>query len=119
MYSPVVQQLVHNLPNRGRVEPATHSAGGENPICGDRVELSIQINGGQIVDCRFQASGCPAAIASAAAVTLLVRDRALEEALNLTEEKLLEFLGGLPSHKLHGAQLAVEVLQRALRPDPL
>lgn len=115
MYSSVVQQLVHDLPNRGQVEPATHSARGENPICGDLVELSLQLNGERITACCFQASGCPAAIASAAAVTLLVRDRTLQECLSLSKETLLEYLGGLPSHKLHGAELAIEVLRKALR----
>ncbi|HLV02403.1 MAG TPA: iron-sulfur cluster assembly scaffold protein [Acidobacteriota bacterium] len=114
MYSSVVKKLVHDLPNRGSLKTATHRAEGENPVCGDQIELFLQVEEGRVVDCHFQANGCPAAIASAAALTLMVKDKSLQECLDMTESALLEYLEGLPSHKLHGAQLALEVLRRAL-----
>lgn len=115
MYSSKVKELVSELPNRGILPDATHQAGGENPVCGDVCRLYLKVANGQVLDCRFQTEGCPGAIAAAAAVTQLVQGRSLAECRELTVEKLLDYLEGLPLHKQHGARLALEVLEKALK----
>lgn len=114
MYSEKVRQLVAELPNRGRLEGATASHRAENPVCGDVTELQLRVESGRIEDCRFLALGCPAAVASAAGLTELVRGRSVDRCRQLSVDGLLDYLGGLPSHKRHGAELAVEVLRSAL-----
>lgn len=114
MYSSEVKRLTATLPNRGDLPNATHRAQGENPVCGDRIAFTIEIAEGLLKECRFTATGCPAAIASAAAVTELVTGRNVSACLALDSADLLEYLGGLPAHKHHGAELAVSVLRRAL-----
>ncbi len=115
MYSEKVKELVSNLPNRGELLEPSHRALGQNPICGDEVELFFQVHEGMVNECRFLARGCPAALASAAAVTELCRSRNVTECLRLDAEALLDFLGGLPRHKLHGVELALDVLRDALQ----
>lgn len=114
MYSPKVKELVSNLPNRGKLANASHQASGSNPICGDELELFLRVNDGFVEDCRFQARGCPAALAAAAAITLLCKGKTAAACRRIDSQQLLDYLGGLPRHKLHGVELALEVLRRAL-----
>jgi NifU-like protein involved in Fe-S cluster formation len=116
MYSQTVRRLVASLPNRGGLPDPSHSAEGANPVCGDTVRLELRVAQGRVRACRFTGSGCPAALAAAAAVTELVEGNGVEECARLNVETLLEYLGGLPPHKRHGAELAVDVLRRALGP---
>jgi nitrogen fixation protein NifU and related proteins len=116
LYSETVRRLVAELPNHGKLAGATHSARLENPICGDVACLFLVVEDGRVTASRFQAQGCPGAVAAAAAVTILVSRRAVEECRSITTESLLSYLEGLPAHRIHGAELAIEVLRKAL-PD--
>lgn len=113
MYSATVRRLVSELPNRGELPDATHVAEAGNPVCGDVTRLYLKVEEGVVQDCRFQTQGCPGAIAAAAALTLLVKNRAWLECLQLEASDLLEYLEGLPSHKVHGVDLAISVLRQA------
>jgi len=79
------------------------------------LELYLSVADGCIAESRFQATGCPAAIAAGAAVTILVEGKSVAAAQQLCVDELLEFLGGLPAHKRHGAEMAVRALRQALR----
>lgn len=115
MYSETVRKLVAELPNHGRLDGATLSARLENPICGDVACLFFLVKEGRVTTCRFQAQGCPGAVAAAAAVTIMASGKSVEECRAITTDSLLTYLGGLPAHRLHGAELAVAVLHKALR----
>jgi len=112
-YSLTVRRLVAEAPNRGRLDDAAF-ARVENPVCPDTLELYLRIKDGVIHAARFQADGCPAAIASAAAVTEIVEGMTCGEASRLSVDQLIEYLGGLPEHKRHGAEMAVRALREAL-----
>ena len=114
MYSEKVRQLITDLPNRGTLPDATHVSKVENPVCGDITHLYLKLTDGVITESRFQTYGCPAAIAASAAVTLLCENKSPSECLRLDRESILEYLGGLPSHKIHGADLAVDALRTAI-----
>jgi len=114
LYGEKARQLIIELPNRGTLSDATHKASVENPVCGDITHLYLKIEDGVICQCRFQTAGCPAAIAASAAVTILCQEKTAEDAKQITSQLLLDYLGGLPSHKLHGADLAIQALQEAL-----
>ena len=113
-YSAKVRELVSELPNSGALPTATHVFEADNPICGDLLKLYLEVRQGRIRQVTYQAQGCPAALASAAALSLVCRDCSLDECQQLQPEDLVDFLGGLPSHKLHGAELAVDALRGAL-----
>ena len=64
--------------------------------CGDTLRLSLKIEEGKIVDVRFRAVGCPAAIASSSVATGLLQGRTVEEARHFSNEEVVAALGGLP-----------------------
>jgi len=69
--------LDHNrLPrNFGRLEPADATADGHNPLCGDRLTVSLRLSGETIADIRFEGKGCAISTASASLMSEAVKGR--------------------------------------------
>lgn len=67
--------------NYGKLEHATHHAEGYNPLCGDRVEVFLQVDGDRITDVHFIGQGCAISTASASLMTETLKGKTLEEAL--------------------------------------
>jgi nitrogen fixation NifU-like protein len=72
--------LDHNRSPRhfGRLDPADTSADGHNPLCGDRLHLSVRLDGDRVSDLRFEGKGCAISVASASMMCEAVtgKDRA-------------------------------------------
>ncbi len=113
-YSPVFKEHLAHPHNVGELAEATVVAEETNPVCGDRMRLSLQINAGRIERVRYLAYGCPPTLVCGSALTDLLVGKSTDEAARITKAKLLEIIGGLPSRKHHSAALAIEVLQTAL-----
>jgi nitrogen fixation NifU-like protein len=79
--------LDHNrLPrNFGTLAPADASVQGFNPLCGDRLNLTLRINADRIADIRFEGQGCAISTASASLMTEAVKGKTRAEALALFE----------------------------------
>jgi nitrogen fixation protein NifU and related proteins len=83
LYQEVI--LDHNKRPRNfrTIDAASHHAEGYNPLCGDRLNLYVQVEGDRITDVAFQGSGCAISKASASLVTDAVKGQTLAEALDL------------------------------------
>jgi nitrogen fixation protein NifU and related proteins len=113
-YSPTVLDHFHNPRNLGDLPGADAVAEVENPACGDRTRLAIQVMDGRISAARFRTEGCPAAIAASSMTTELLLGRTLDEAGALRDEDVAVALGGLPRNKMHCSVLAEDVIQAVL-----
>ena len=113
-YSNTLQDHVANPRNAGELEDATVVAEEANPVCGDRIRLSLRVRDGRIEAARFLAYGCPPTLACGSVLTQLVEGKTVEEVKGLTRKKLVDAVGGLPSRKQHAAALAIETLRVAL-----
>jgi nitrogen fixation NifU-like protein len=69
--------------NFRRIEPASHHADGFNPLCGDKLSLTMKIEGENITDVAFQGSGCAISKASASLMTDAVKGKSVQEARSL------------------------------------
>jgi nitrogen fixation NifU-like protein len=69
--------LDHNKKPRnfGKLEDATTRADGHNPLCGDRLTVSLKLNGDRIEDIRFEGKGCAISTASASLMTEAVKGK--------------------------------------------
>ncbi|MAG56141.1 MAG: SUF system NifU family Fe-S cluster assembly protein [Planctomycetes bacterium] len=65
--------------NRGSVEDATNQAHGHNPLCGDKIRVTVVLEGGVVKDLRFEGDGCAISTASASLMTESVKGRSREE----------------------------------------
>ncbi|MDA0705647.1 MAG: SUF system NifU family Fe-S cluster assembly protein [Proteobacteria bacterium] len=75
----------------GKLHAATHMARGINPLCGDRLQLFLQLDGDQrITEASFEGSGCAISVASASLLTDTIIGMqvpaALEVSSTLTEQ---------------------------------
>jgi nitrogen fixation protein NifU and related proteins len=85
LYQEVI--LDHNRRPRNfrAIESPTHRAEGYNPLCGDRLNLYVQVDGGVITDVAFQGTGCAISKASASLMTDAVKGHTVGEARELFE----------------------------------
>jgi len=114
-YGLTLTDHISNPQNVGELTDADASAEETNPVCGDRMRLSLRIKEGRITEVRFLGYGCPPTIACGSILTEIIKNKLLIEALSLTRKDLSIALGGLPARKQHAAALAIETLHAALR----
>ena len=100
--------------NLGLIENPDAAASHSNPICGDRLRLTLRISDGDVQSAGFEVQGCVAATAAASVMTELVLGRSLAQAEAMRSDEILSALGGLPPGRAHGALLAAETLAAAL-----
>lgn len=114
-YSDTFCDHLANPRNVGELEDADAVAELTNPVCGDRLRLSLRLREGRVEAARFLAYGCPPTLACGSALTELLAGASLEEAALITRQDITRALGGIPARKGHAAALAVETLRAALQ----
>jgi nitrogen fixation NifU-like protein len=70
LYRELILDHARNPRHFGKLEDATHSAEGINPLCGDKLKLYLRLDAGhRIEDAAFEGSGCAISVASASLLT--------------------------------------------------
>ena len=90
-----------------------------SPACGDEMVIWIKIdpNTQKITDCKWQTFGCGSAIASTSMLSEMLLENggmAIDEALKIRPQDIMERLGGLPARKIHCSVLGDQALQKAI-----
>jgi nitrogen fixation NifU-like protein len=117
-YSAAFKDHIVNPRNVGELADADTVAEETNPVCGDRLRLSLRVRDGVIESARFLAYGCPPTLACGSVLTEMIEGVSVAEAMNLTRKDLLKAIGGLPARKQHAAALAIETLRAAIESAP-
>ena len=87
-----------------------------NPVCGDRLRLSLRIRDGRIEAARFLAYGCPPTLVCGSVLAEMIEGMTTEQALKVTRKDIATAVGGLSTRKQHAAALAIETLRAAIEP---
>ena len=114
MYNEKVMQTFANPKHVGEVENYDGIGKVGNASCGDIMQITLKIENDVITDAKFKTFGCAAAIATSSTATDMVIGMTVEEALKLTNQKVVEELEGLPPQKLHCSVLAEEAIKAAI-----
>ncbi len=115
MYNEKVMDHFRNPRNAGRIPDADGEGTVGNPADGDMMTIYIKVEDDRLVDVRFKAFGCGAAIATSSMTTEIAKGKTLEEALRITREDVADALGGLPPAKMHCSNLAADALHTAIQ----
>lgn len=113
-YSESFRDHIAHPRNAGELADPTSTAEETNPVCGDRLRLSLRVIDGRIEAARFLAYGCPPTLVCGSALAEMLEGMSVEEACAVTKDQVVKAVGGLPSRKQHAASLAIETLHQAL-----
>ena len=80
LYQQVILDHNKNPRNFGELATANHKAEGHNPLCGDHIDVFLDIEDGVILDARFYGAGCAISKASGSIMTTLLKGKSVEEA---------------------------------------
>ena len=80
LYQQVILEHNKKPRNFGKLEPCTHHADGNNPLCGDQLQVTLMVVDGRIADIKFEGTGCAIDVASASLMTGAVKGKTVEEA---------------------------------------
>ena len=116
-YSKQVIDHFENPRNTGSLDKNDNSVGTGivgAPACGDVMKLQIKVNdNGEIEDAKFKAYGCGSAIASSSLVTEWIKGKTLDEAQEIKNKDIAEYLS-LPPVKIHCSVLAEDAIKSAI-----
>lgn len=101
--------------NVGEIENPDAMAVVGDPTCGDFIRVYLTVKNGRIADFKFLTMGCPGAISTSSLATELAIGKTLEEALQLTDNDVIQAAGGIPARKAHCSLLAIRGLHQAIQ----
>ncbi|GAK08524.1 MULTISPECIES: Fe-S cluster assembly sulfur transfer protein SufU [Geomicrobium] len=85
LYRQVIMDHYKNPRNRGELdENDALTINMNNPSCGDRIQLHLQVENDQVVDAKFTGEGCSISLSSASMMTDTVKGKSIEEALEIS-----------------------------------
>lgn len=101
LYQEVILDHQRDPRNYGLLEQATCTAEGFNPLCGDRIELYLQMDGDRIRQAKFRGAGCAISTASASLMTDALAGKTRKEAEAMSREFRALVTGGSDGSDVH------------------
>ncbi len=80
LYQQIILDHNKNPKNYGQLENYNYTSEGYNPLCGDRLNVYLQIEDDKIRDIHFVGSGCAISKASASVMTTVLKGKTIAEA---------------------------------------
>jgi len=104
-----------NPHNVGEIENPDGKGIYGSPVCGDMMLVTINVDDNDVItDAKFKTYGCGSAIASSSMATDMIKGMTIDEALEVSNKKIVEELGGLPAIKIHCSVLAEHAIKNAI-----
>ncbi|MFC4411383.1 Fe-S cluster assembly sulfur transfer protein SufU [Chungangia koreensis] len=85
LYRQVIMDHYKKPRNKGSLENGSFTVDMNNPTCGDRIHLTMQVEGDIVKDAKFDGEGCSISMASASMMTQAVKGKSVDEALQLAD----------------------------------
>lgn len=113
MYRDEILDLYNNPRNSGKIEDADLELKGENPSCGDRLTIYVNMEDGKISEIKHESEACAICTASTSILTEEVKDLSKDEINDLDSDWLLGKLGiEVSPMRMKCALLGLKTLQK-------
>lgn len=91
----------------------------DNPLCGDSIEVFLNVKDNKIRDIKFKAQGCAIAIAAMSMLSEKIKGMDIKEALALGQREILKMLGiPLSTTRLQCGMLGLLAIKKCLTQNP-
>jgi len=116
IYSEIILDYYRYPRNKGQLPSPQIKAKDSNPLCGDVVEIQMELDGNSHVkDVKFNGQGCAISQASASMLTELVKGKSLDEVRKISKDDIFSLIGGqLTMARVKCALLSLKVLKTGL-----
>ena len=113
IYSEIILDYYRYPRNKGSLSHPQIQASDSNPLCGDIVEMQLELDEKNTVkDVKFNGQGCAISQASASMLTELVKGKTVDDVRKISKEDVLSLRGGqLTAVRLKCALLSLKVLK--------
>ncbi|GAE28490.1 scaffold protein [Halalkalibacter wakoensis JCM 9140] len=85
LYRQVIMDHYKNPRNRGEFDGDTVTVNMNNPTCGDRIQIQMKVEDGEVTDAKFVGEGCSISLASASMMTQAIKGLKLNEAVEMSQ----------------------------------
>ncbi|MGD0353717.1 MAG: iron-sulfur cluster assembly scaffold protein [Dehalococcoidia bacterium] len=113
IYSETVIDHAMNPRNAGKI-PNPDGFGSTASACGETMEMRLKAKDGKITDAAFWTNGCSTTVACGSMASELIKGEDVSQALAISQNDILEALGGLPEGNHHCALLAANAVKAAV-----
>jgi len=119
-YTKKVIEHFKNPHNQGEINNPDAIGEAGNMKCGDIMKIYLKLkpakdkNKSIIQDIKFETLGCAAAIATSSVLTDLAKGKAIDQAIKIDKQDIVDELGGIPAPKFHCSILAEQALKNAI-----
>ena len=86
LYQEIILDHYKKPRNAGRIEQPSCSATGDNPLCGDKIAVTVNVKGDRLEDIRWKGAGCAISTASASLMSEAVKGKTRAEVASLFEK---------------------------------
>jgi len=114
VYSETVIDHAMNPRNVGDMKNADGFGKVTGP-CGDTMEIWLKVKNNSISEATFMTDGCGTTIAAGSMVTEIAKGKNVSEVWKISQQDVLNALGGLPEESKHCALLVANTLKEAVR----
>lgn len=84
LYRQVIMDHYKNPRNKGVLEDGNLTINMNNPTCGDRIQLTMNVEDGIVTDAKFEGEGCSISMSSASMMTQAIKGKKIEDAIKLS-----------------------------------
>jgi nitrogen fixation protein NifU and related proteins len=85
LYRELILDHYRSPRNKGKLDHATVEAEGYNPVCGDEIQVWLEIENGKVKDAHFEGRGCSISQASGSMMTEALKGRSVGEVRELAQ----------------------------------
>ena len=115
IYQDLILDHYHHPHNRGKIDKPDKSVTVNNPLCGDKIEVTAIFDKGKVKEIKFNGEGCVISQASASLLTDYVKNKSKQELKKLDSKFIIKMLGiDLGINRIKCALLPLEALQKLL-----